>query len=483
MSRYVITHRLAGKRTAAGHRSSRNALQAALKRAGIRVPGVPEDPRARLSLAIEAEPAEIRAHRKVLPPDTIIEPIITHRLHSGAAPMLLPRLHSLEAEIHGGGRPVSAARVGLMFQDGTALVPLPPVESRRDGSATLTYPDSIKPTVVLAEPLDGFWAMHRAFRKHPLIFECPPLPHAGPLGWWHRAVGISDYDESRGQGIRIGVVGTGVGPHPCLSHVSLIDRKADVDRHETHVCGILGARPVHAGQYAGVAPGAEIFSACVFRQVPGGAPAAEHQGLIAHAIDTLARPRNHAGFEVDLINLSFGEPQKSEVLRDAIRYALEHGVLCFCSAGNNSGPMDYPAAFPETIAVTALGRKRWAPRGSISSHWEPSEKAKYGAEGLFLASLSSFGKRLSCAAPGIGILSTMPAQPGHLAPYASLDGTSLASPMACGTLAVLLSGLPAYRKMARDIRRARMARTLLRTHCTSIHLKPEFQGTGLPRIA
>jgi subtilase family protein len=482
MARYVITHRLAGKLSAAERRSSRNALEAALKRRGIRVPPAPEDPRARLSLEIEAEPAEFRAHRKALPPDTIIEPRIMHRLHSGAVPKLLPRLHSLETGVHGGGRPVSAARVGLWLQDGATLVPLPPALSGRDGTVTLSYPDSIKPTVVVAQPLGGFWAMYAAFRKRSFAFECPPLPSGGPLGWWHQVLGISEYDESRGRGIRIGVVGTGVGPHPCLSHVSLIDGKTDVDRHETHVCGILGARPVHAGQYAGIAPGAEIFSACVYRQGPGG-PVAEHQGVLAHAIDTLARSRNNAGFEVDLINLSLGYPQKSEVLRDAIRYALEHGVLCVCSAGNNGGPIDYPAALSETVAVAALGRKRWAPRGSISSHWEPSEKAKHGAGGLFLASLSSFGKRVSCAAPGIGILSTMPAQPGHSAPYASLDGTSLASPMTCGALAVLLSLLPEYLKMPRDTRRARMARTVLRTHCASIRLKLEFQGAGVPRIS
>jgi len=50
-----------------------------------------------------------------------------------------------------------------------------------------------------------------------------------------------------------------------------------------------------------------------------------------------------------------------------------------------------------------------------------------GQNNLFLASFSCFGPTLACAAPGVGIVSTVPDRDGVAGAYMEMDGTSMAS--------------------------------------------------------
>ena len=78
-----------------------------------------------------------------------------------------------------------------------------------------------------------------------------------------------------GRGIRVGVVDTGAGPHPCLQHIASVGAflggnslppglGADVGEHGSHVSGTIGARPAETGHYAGIAPGCDLLTARVF---------------------------------------------------------------------------------------------------------------------------------------------------------------------------------------------------------------------------
>jgi subtilisin len=276
------------------------------------------------------------------------------------------------------------------------------------------------------------------------------------------------------------VIDTGVGPHPALAHVTgvgaFLDGKAyltaakarDVQSHGTHVCGTIGARPTAAGQYAGVAPGVDLYCARVF-EATGGASQAD----TANAIDHLAKVVG-----VHLINLSLGG-DSSAIEQDAIRRARDLGTLCVCAAGNEGGAVSFPAGYPETIAVAALGLNGWGPPGSIAADAAPTDPAAFGAENLYLADFSNFGPRIETAAPGVGIIAPVPARHGLTAPFASMNGTSMASPAACGRLASLLAANAKYMASPADATRVDRARTILTKNCRDVELDAEYQGHGV----
>src|SRR5262249_7549133 len=138
---------------------------------------------------------------------------------------------------------------------------------------------------------------------------------------------------------------------------------ADVLGHGTHVSGIIGARPVEgSGDFAGLAEGAEIM---VIRVFPQNGDA--NQGDIAEAIQRLATEN------CDLINLSLGGAQASDIERDAVRMAAARGSLCIAAAGNSFGqPIMYPAAYPEVAAVSAIGVVGAYPPGTLEAQSLPA---------------------------------------------------------------------------------------------------------------
>lgn len=59
----------------------------------------------------------------------------------------------------------------------------------------------------------------------------------------------------------------------------------------------------------------------------------------------------------DVINLSFGAPYYSQVLADAVNYAISRGVVVVAAAGNDGGAIpNFPAALPGVISVGALDK-------------------------------------------------------------------------------------------------------------------------------
>ncbi|HET9369898.1 MAG TPA: S8 family serine peptidase, partial [Vicinamibacterales bacterium] len=384
--------------------------------------------------------------------------------------------------VTGSGAPLRGAEV-LLFLSGPTPV-REPLSALTDGSgvAQFTVPAGFTPFAAIASPAGGHWSMVARNPSSGGTIVCPPIAAVGPIDWWHRQHGITTLVASRGAGIRVGVIDTGVGPHGCLSHArragAFIDGGhdpaggADVDSHGTHVSGAIGARPVSGDDRAGMAPGAELMVARVF---PG-----PHQGAsqadIANAIDHLSRT-----LRADLVNMSLGAPQPSQIERDAIQDAAERGTLCICAAGNDAGAVNWPAAFPEVVAVSALGLRDTALEGAVSALNTPTDPTRHGTGGVFLASFSCFGTEIDTAAPGVAIVSTVPERFGLTRPYAVMDGTSMASPIACGALAVLLAQSSRYVTLTGQARTDE-ARLILNAHCVSVGLAATFQGRGITRV-
>jgi subtilisin family serine protease len=495
MARYVMANRRAGKFHEFEKEASRRALESGFNQlfsASVNIVNDlnPADSRARRVMVFDADPDEVAAKASSLPTDVMVEHEILHypiRLVAGmeAASVLdlaLAPQVTFTAFVTGAGAPLLGATVILIALDPFNRQHQITQFTDAAGSAMLSLPSTLQPAALVVLPAGGFWSVVARNPPNGVTVDCPPIADVGPLDWWHQAVGIQQFDPQRGAGIKVGVIDTGAGPNGCLAHVvnagSFIDGShdpqggADVDSHGSHVTGTIGARPVNPTERGGIAPGATLMVARVFAGPDTGASQAD----IANAIDELSRARG-----ADLINMSLGANQPSAIELDAIQDALQRGTLCVCAAGNDGGAVSWPAAFDESVAVSAIGLKNAAPPGTISAGRLPTSPSKFGAQNLYLANFSNFGPQIDCAAPGVGIIATVPERFGLTRPYAAMDGTSMASPVACGALAALLAGSASYGALTGSAR-AEEARAILRANCQSIGLAASFQGRGMPQV-
>lgn len=507
MARYVMANRRAGKFLEFEKEASRAALDAGFNTLFAGSVSVvndrdPADRKARRVVVFDADPDEISAKAASLPSDVMLEPAIPHfpvvqgvARGGGARVTGFDTATTMEpaaaggpqttvtATITGSGAPLFGAEAILFAVDIFNRQRKFKGISDQNGLVAFALPVDLQPIGVVILPAGGHWSI--VVRNPPSVInaDCPPIVAAGPLDWWHEELGITAFDPALGTGITVGVIDTGVGPSACLTDVvrvgAFIDGghdpngTADVDAHGSHVCGIIGGRPTQiATQRAGIAPGVTLMCARVFAGPDVGASQAD----IANALDELSRER-HA----DLVNMSLGATEPSQIELDAIRDALQRGTLCICAAGNDAGAVNWPGAFAETVAVSAIGRKNTAPAGTLSAGRVPTDPAKIAGGNLFLANFSSFGAEITCTAPGVGIISTVPERFGLTTPYAAMDGTSMASPAACGALAALLSRSAAYQALT-GTARAEEARAILAANCQSIGLAAGFQGRGIPRV-
>ncbi|MDD3732136.1 MAG: S8 family serine peptidase [candidate division Zixibacteria bacterium] len=193
---------------------------------------------------------------------------------------------------------------------------------------------------------------------------------------------------------------------------------SDFHGHGTHIAGIIAANQDGKG-VVGVAPWAEIMSVKVR---PNATTAVGAAGMI-YAVDAGAQ----------ILNISWGTPFESYILREAVLYAHENGVLV-CVAAGNSGFNDdlYPGSYPLSFTVAA------------------------GNSDGYMADFSTWGSQIDLIAPGLDILSLraqgydMYAEAnepgvriiGSDSLYYLSDGTSMASPVVVGAAALLWSLRP-----------------------------------------
>jgi hypothetical protein len=501
MPHYVLVNRRSGLYTDHAKIASRATVQATLgllSNAKIIAEQKPADPLAREVVLLDADPARVAAIRATLPADAILEPMLRRNLHR-CIPIELRSAIPLDVKakvgptnykltIRGGRKALGNIDVMLYLRDSSGQVQTATVKTDAKGKIDFAIPGGSVVQFVEPIPYAGFWIMLADAPTSGGTIDCIPIAKAqkGGQGWWHQAMGVDVTKPTRGAGIKVGVIDTGCGPHPNLKHVTLVGafvdgktlpaaQSKDVAEHGTHTTGLIGARPTRDGDYAGLATDCTLLHARVFKgEGPEDGPT---QADIINAIDTLSRDH-----QCDLINMSLGGGPRSGAEEDAIRDATERGTLCICSAGNDNGAIEFPAAYPECAAVSAIGKVGWAPTGTFSANNRPHEAAKMGRENLFLASFSCFGPTLACAAPGVGIVSTVPTRKGLADPYMEMDGTSMASPAACGALAAILSQDADYKRLPRNATRTKRAASLLAEHCKPLGLAVQFEGRGLPTV-
>lgn len=206
--------------------------------------------------------------------------------------------------------------------------------------------------------------------------------------------------------------------------------------HGTHVAGIVGAYDPQHPEMSGVAPGTQIICCKIGDSRLGSMESA--LGM-ERAVNAVIRNK------VDIINMSYGEPVKDpssgrvvNVIRELIR---RHGVIFVTSAGNAGpalGTVGAPASScsSDVIAVGAYVSPSMLEAQYSLKNTLPAVNYSWSSRGP--TKLATTG--VSICAPG-GAISSVPTW--TLKRNQHMNGTSMASPNACGGICLILSGLKA----------------------------------------
>ena len=144
-----------------------------------------------------------------------------------------------------------------------------------------------------------------------------------------------------------------------------------------------------------------------------------------------------------LINLSLGGADADEAVRAAIGHALDSGTLVVAATGNDGRrPVAYPAAWPSSVAISAMGRKSVLPPG-CSEMADVAKPLGVPDADAFVAAFSNVGPQVDFTGPGVGVVSTVPG--GN---YAVMSGTSMAAPAVTGFAASVLAANPGVMNLA-----------------------------------
>ena len=236
-----------------------------------------------------------------------------------------------------------------------------------------------------------------------------------PEGW--DAAGLGSFPTSGGT--TIGIVDTGIDQtHPELSGkvaacadgiggIVIDGECTDDSLHGTHVAGTIAAKANNATGVTGVDFNASLV---ICKALRGGAGV----GLTSDVASCINWAHTH-GAKVISMSLGGGD---STTLQQAVRNAWENGgatgsVLVAAAGNDGDSTVSYPAGYAEVVSVAATD----------------DNDAK--------ASFSNTNSDVEVAAPGVDVLSTIPGRQ-----YATLSGTSMATPHASGVAGVLWQLFP-----------------------------------------
>jgi subtilisin family serine protease len=216
-----------------------------------------------------------------------------------------------------------------------------------------------------------------------------------------------------GTGITVWIVDSGVDlDHPDLSVDAIRSRSFlpnissadDQNGHGTHVAGIINAKNNDIG-VVGIAPDSKVVS---LRVLDGNG-----SGSLSYSISAFDYIASRAKVG-DVVNYSVGPGSRytSTILDNAVKNVAYRGIKFVMAAGNSADNTAYysPARLRGTniFVVSAVSNSNT------------------------FASFSNYGTSVTHAAPGVSIVSTY--KDGQ---YATMSGTSMASPHVAGILAAI----------------------------------------------
>ena len=327
------------------------------------------------------------------PPNAVSQDAAAEEFAKGRL-LVLPRAGLSAGDLEGVLRPHGgkARRVG---QSDLHIVDLPPNASEKAVQALLKHHPKLK----FAE-LD---------RRVSAAFV-PNDPYLGSQWFSTKINALIAWDTTRGSGVTIAILDTGVSAsHPDLA-ANLVpgwnvfnnnSDTSDVHGHGTAVAGSAAAASNNSAGVAGVAGAAKIMPIRI-----ADANAYAYWSTVAEGLTWAA---DHGA---RVANISYVGVAGSAAVQSAAQYMKNKGGLVVVCAGNNG--IDENMPFSTTmIPVSAT---------------DPSD---------LKTSWSSFGQFVAVSAPGINIWTT--ARSGG---YEQWWGTSIASPVTAGVVALMMSAKP-----------------------------------------
>lgn len=337
---------------------------------------------------------------------------------------------------------------------------------------------------IFVRPTEGHWnrilqtpslstGTVNLIKLHPISEMLPDFPKNAEYGWGQQLMGLERLpDEYTGKGVRIAIIDSGADTsHPALKHIQSgldltngNDTKSwskDVIGHGTHCAGVITGNSPETEAIRGFAPEAEIH---IFKVFPG--------GQFSSLLDALA---TCIELGIDVVNMSLGSGDASDVVEQQIEEAIQNGVACVVAAGNSGGPVQYPARSPNVLAVAALGMLNQFP----SDTWEATTVMPGHVSGRFFSpSFTCFGPEIGVAAPGVGIVSSVP---GGFDPQ---SGTSMAAPHVTGLAALLLAHHPLFKSSLRERNASRVSGlfSLIRSIAQPLQMSSDRAGAGMPGL-
>ncbi|MEM6446769.1 MAG: DUF5942 domain-containing protein, partial [Cyanobacteria bacterium P01_D01_bin.123] len=274
--------------------------------------------------------------------------------------------------------------------------------------------------------------------------------------WNLRAIDMPQaWDLTQGEGATVAVIDTGVTRVPDLAKTQFVrgydfvdndDRPEDLHGHGTHVAGTVAQSTDNMLGVAGVAYKANIMPIRVL--------GANGSGTVADIAEGI---RFAADNGATVINMSLGGGGSSQLMQEAVQYAVRKNVTVIAAAGNsNANGSGYPARYPEVISVSATG-----PTG---------DKAPYSNYGTGV-DISAPGGAKTESHPEWGVLQQTverrnPSQPS----FEYFQGTSMASPHVAGVAALIQS---------QDVTDPNRVRTILKKSATPVNDdKLNYYGAG-----
>lgn len=285
-----------------------------------------------------------------------------------------------------------------------------------------------------------------------------------------------------GEGVGVAILDSGILPHPDFvrngnrilrfvdftegteaaagrmtaeyRHGKQMPQYCDPAGHGTHVAGILcGDGAMSAGKYCGLAPKSHLVCCRVLDE--HGEGSAEHVGEAIRWVIT-----HKEKYGIRILNFSFGSTEngtEAAAELDALaETAWDCGLIVVASSGN-SGPMP----------------------GSITAPGSAKKVITVGGDAMELK--PGRGPTVECVmkpelvAPSSGIMSTAASRVNSGKPrvryyYTGRSGTSMATPMVSGAIAVLLGCMPELSN--------KEVKAILRDSAVSTGFSKEIQGWG-----